>query len=111
MIGLGGDQETVDEARGGPRLGEGRDHDGEVYVGGDDMGGLAEVDRLTHDDVVAGLDLLDDARVLARLLIEDHVIAHRHRVGGAQSVEAYLAPKTAVPTASRLVEDNVPASR
>ena len=75
------------------------------------MRGLAQVDRLADNHIVARLDLLDDASLLARFLLKLHVVAHGNRVGASNAVQADFAPQAAFPLATRLIEDDVPAAR
>ena len=43
VVGLGGYQKAVDETRRGAWMGNGRHHDGQIHVGGDDVRSLAQI--------------------------------------------------------------------
>ena len=111
MVGFSGDQETINETCGSAWLCDGRHHDGQIHIGSDDMRGLAQVDRLADNHIIARFDLLNDPCLLVRLLLKLHIVAHRHRVSGTNAIQTNLAAQTALPLPTRFVEDNVPAAR
>ena len=111
VIGFGSHQKAVDEARGGARLGDGCHHNGQIHVGGDDMRSLTQVNRLPDNHIVTWLNLLDDARFLARFLFKFNIVADGHGIGGTDAVQTDFSAQTTLPLPSRFVEDDVPASR
>ena len=108
-IGFGRGEEAVDER--GRRFGvvDGYDEHALVEVGRDDVRLLREV-RGTADDVVAPVfDFADEGG--AFLIEQDvYVVAHRHGVGAANTLQAEVAFDFALDTASVFGADEVPAA-
>ena len=95
MVGLGGDQQAVDEAGGGAGQAEGGDDAEAVDVGGDDVGLLAEFGGAAHDVVAAVGHVVDDASAVG-LALEADAVAHGHGVGLLVAAQTVVAAQTAV---------------
>lgn len=108
-IGFGRGEEAVDER--GRRFGvvDGNDEHALVEVGRDDVRLLREV-RGTADDVVAPVfDFADEGS--AFLIEQDvYVVAHRHGVGAANTLQAEVAFDLALDAAPVFRLDEIPAA-
>ena len=95
MIGFGGDQQSVDEARGGAWKPESGDNAEEVDIGGDDMRLLAELGGATNDIVLAVGHIVDDTGAVV-LHFEEDMVTHSHRIRLLVAPQAVIATQTAV---------------
>ena len=110
VVGVGGDQQAVDEARRGARQAEGRHDAEEVDIGGDDVGLFAELGGAADDVIAAVAHLVDDAGAVV-LQFKEHAVAHSHGVCLPVAPQAVVAPQTAVNAPLAVLHQHfVPAS-
>ena len=109
MIGLGSDQESIDEARGGTGEAEGG-HDAEkVDVGGDDMGLLAEFGCATDDVVAAVVDVEDKGSTVVLQGVVN-AVAHSHGVSLLVAAQTIVAAQTTIEGAAVRQKQTIPAA-
>ncbi len=94
MVGLGGDEEAVDEAGRGAWEAEGGHDAEEVDIGGDDVCLLGEVSGASDDVVATVVDIGDKSGAVVKELEVD-TVAHGNGVGLLGAVKAVVAAEAA----------------
>ena len=109
VVGFGGDEEAVDEARGGAWEAESGHDAQEVDVGGDDVGLFRELGGAADDVVATVVDVSDDAGAVVLKLIVDNV-AHGYGVGLLIATKTVVAAETTVDKRLGVGHDSVPTA-
>ena len=95
VVGLSGDQQAVDETRGGAWEAEGGHDAQQIDVGGDDVRLLGELGGAADDVVLAVGDIVDDAGAVV-LQLEEDMVAHGHGVCLLVAPQAIVTAQPAV---------------
>ena len=106
---FGRDQKTVDEPQRGARLLQGDHQEADVDVGSDDVADFGKIGALALDIVAARLDAHNRGRAVG-LALHGHVIAHHHRIGALDAVDAELPAQATRQHLAPVGEDVVPAA-
>ena len=109
MVGLSGDEESVDEACGGARETKGGNEAELVDVGSDDVSLLGELGGAAYDAVAAVGDIGNQASAVVEELERD-VVADGDRVGLLAAADTEIATETAVERDTIVGQDSIPTT-